>query len=126
MTVPKKQSTAAKKARAVQRAAGGKHTALLAEQAVCGEQLDPFGILPETCARAPHPDDEPCSKNRDFDAAGWRERVKAEWAAEEARRAALTDDQRAEEARLAFEEEYDDGYTATDAWEDARSYKWED
>ncbi|MEU6016948.1 hypothetical protein ABZ826_23725 [Streptomyces sp. NPDC047515] len=123
--MPKKQTTAAKKARAVQRETGGKHTALLAEQ-TCGKSLDLFSVYTRACARAPHPDIEPCSENRDFDAAGWHERVNAEWVAEEARRAALTDDERAEEARLAFEEEYDDGYTATDAWEDARSYKWED
>lgn len=124
-TVPKKQSTAAKKARAVQRAEGGKHTVLLAAQ-TCGKSLDPWSDSDRGCARPPHSGLEPCSANRDFDAAGWQERVDAEWSAEEARRAALTDDERAEEARLAFEEEHDDGYTATDAWEDARSYKWEE
>lgn len=123
--MPKKQSTAAKKARAVQRESGGKHTVLLAEQ-TCGRSLDPWSESTRGCARPPHPHTELCSENRDFDVAGWQERVGAEWAAEEARRAALTDDERAEEARLALEDEYDDGYTATDAWEDARSYKWED
>lgn len=123
--MPKKQSTAAKKARTAQTSTGGKYTVLLAEQ-TCGKSLDPFSDSSRGCARAPHPDTQPCSENRDFDASGWQERVNSEWAAEEARRAALTDDERAEEARLAFEDEYDDGYTATDAWEDARSYKWED
>jgi hypothetical protein len=106
--VPKKQSTAAKKARAVQRAAGGKHTALLAAQAVCGEQLDPFLVLPDTCARAPHPDHEPHSKDRDFDVQAWQQRVQAEWDAEEARRAALTPEERAEEDERAREWEYDE------------------
>lgn len=112
--MPKKQPTAAKKARALQRQAGGKHTALLARQAVCGEQLDPFGVLPETCARAPHPHDEPHSENRDFDAAAWRQRVADAWAAEEARRAALTPEQRAEEDEQAREWEYDEMRAAAD------------
>ena len=123
--MPKKQSTAAKKARAVQRETGGKHTVLLAEQ-TCGKSLDPFSVSTRGCARPPHPDTQPCSENRDFDAVAWQQRMDAEWAAEEARRASLTDDERAEEARLAFEEDYDDGYTATQVWEDARSYKWEE
>jgi hypothetical protein len=105
--VPKKQSTAAKKARAAQRLAGGKHTALLAAQ-VCGERLDPFLEFPETCARAPHSPWEPHSEDRDFDVAAWREKVAAEQAAEEARRAALTDEERAEEDEQAREWEYDE------------------
>ncbi len=124
--VPKRQSTAARKARAVQRATGGKHTVLLAEQAVCGARLDPFLVYPGICARPPHPEEEPCSANRDFDAVAWKARVQQEWDAEEARRAALTDEERAEEERLAFEEGYDDGRTASEEWEDVRSYKWED
>jgi hypothetical protein len=107
MTVPKKQSTAAKKARAAQRQTGGKHTTLLAAQ-TCGERLDPFLVLPDTCARAPHPDHEPHSKDRDFDAAAWQRRVQAEWDAEENRRAALTPEERAEEDERAREWEYDE------------------
>lgn len=107
MTVPKKQTTAAKKARAVQREAGGKHTALLAAQ-VCGEQLDPFLVFPETCARAPHPHDEPHSEDRNFDAKAWRQRVADMWAAEEARRAALTPQERAEDDERAREWEDDE------------------
>ncbi|WP_143661837.1 hypothetical protein [Streptomyces glaucescens] len=112
--MPKKQSTAAKKARVVQRQAGGKHTALLAQQAVCGEQLDPFGVLPETCARPPHPQQEPCSQNRDFDIDAWKQRVAAEWAAEESRRAALTPQERAEEDERARESEHEEMRAAAD------------
>jgi hypothetical protein len=113
MTVPKKQTTAAKKARAVQRQAGGKHTTLLAAQ-VCGEQLDPFLVLPETCTRPPHPRHEPCSPNRDFDIEAWKKRVAADWATEEARRAALTPEERAEEDERAREWEYDEMRAAAD------------
>lgn len=112
--MPKNQPTAAKKARKVQRQAGGKHTTILAEQAVCGEQLDPFGVLPETCARPPHPTQEPCSEDRGFDAEAWKARVKAEWDAEEARRAALTPEERAEEEERAREWEYDEMSAAAD------------
>jgi hypothetical protein len=125
MTVPKKQSTAAKKARTVQRTAGGKHTALLAGQ-ICGRTLDPFGVYPETCARAPHPQTEPCSPDRDFDVRAWQERADAEQAAAQARWDALSSEERAEAERLAFEEAYDDGRTGADEWEDARAWKWED
>jgi hypothetical protein len=111
--VPKKQSTAAKKARAVQRAAGGKHTVLLAGQ-TCGEQLDPFGVYAQTCARAPHPHDEPHSEDRNFDATAWRQRVAAAWAAEDARRAALTPQERAEEDQRAREWEYEEMRAAAD------------
>jgi hypothetical protein len=106
--VPKKQSTAAKKARAAQRQAGGKHTDLLAAQAVCGERLDPFLVLPGTCARKPHDFREPCSENPDFDIEAWKSRVAAEWAAEEARRAGLTPEERAEEDERAREWEYEE------------------
>lgn len=123
--MPKKQSTAAKKARAIQREVGGKHTALLAAQA-CGKPLDPFESYEDACARPPHPVDEPCSPDRHFDGAAWRKRVAEEHAAAQARWSALSDEERAEQERLAFEDEYDDGRTATDEWEDARSYKWED
>lgn len=112
--MPKKQTTAAKKARAIQRQAGGKHTTLLAEQTVCGERLDPFLVYPETCARALHPHDEPHSKDRDFDAKAWRQRVADTWAAEEARRAALTPEERAEEDERAREWEYDEMRAAAD------------
>lgn len=123
--MPKKQSTAAKKARAVQRAGGGKYTVLLAGQ-VCGETLDPFGVLPETCARPPHSTWEPHSLDRDFDVEAWKRLASMEEAEEMARWAALTPEQRAEEEYRALEEEYDDGRTASDDWEDARAYKWED
>jgi hypothetical protein len=112
--VPKKQSTAAKKARAAQRETGGKHTALLAEQAVCGERLDPFLVYPGTCARAPHPQQEPCSEDRDFDVTAWKQREAEAWAAEEARRAALTPEERAEEDERAREWEYDEMRAAAD------------
>lgn len=102
MTVPKNQSTAAKKARAVQAAAGGKHTTLLAEQ-VCAIAPDPWAIEKETCARAPHPHSEPCSTDRAFDVAAWQARMDAEQAAEDARRAALTPEQRAAEDMQARE-----------------------
>lgn len=109
MTVPKRQSTAAKRARAVQqRTYGGKHTALLAEQTVCGEQMDPFLVFPETCARPPHAPGEPHSEDRDFDIEAWRERMAAEQAAEEARRAALTPEERAKEDEQTREWEYDE------------------
>jgi hypothetical protein len=112
--VPKKQTTAAKKARAVQRQAGGKHTALLAEQAVCGERLDPFLVYPGTCTRPPHPQQEPCSEDRDFDVTAWKQREAEAWAAEEARRAALTPEERAEEDERAREWEYDEMRAAAD------------
>ncbi|MEU7338737.1 hypothetical protein [Streptomyces sp. NPDC007074] len=107
MTVPKNQTTAAKKARAVQREAGGKHTALLASQ-VCGEDLDPWGEYPGTCARTPHSPWEPHSADRDFDIKAWRRKADAEQAAEDARRAALTPEERAEEDERAREWEYDE------------------
>ncbi|MFD1309076.1 hypothetical protein [Streptomyces kaempferi] len=106
--MPKNQTTAAKKARAIQREAGGKHTALLAEQNVCGERLDPFLVFPETCNRPPHPHEEPHSEDRGFDGKAWRQREADRWAAEEARRAALTPEERAEEDERAREWEYDE------------------
>ncbi|MFH8813106.1 hypothetical protein ACH4GZ_38905 [Streptomyces hygroscopicus] len=123
--MPKKQPTASKKARALQRTTGGKHTALLAAQ-VCGQSLDPFGVYPDSCARAPHPDSEPHSDDRDFDVAAWKEQAAAEQAAAQASWDALTDEERAEATRQQFEDDYDDGRTASDDWEDARSWKWED
>lgn len=114
MTVPKKQTTAAKKARAAQREAGGKHTALLAATQVCGEGLDPWDQYPGTCVRAPHSPWEPHSGDRDFDVEAWRARVAAEDAAEEARRAALTPQQRAEEDERSREWEYDEMRAAAD------------
>lgn len=123
--MPKNQSTAAKKARALQRTAGGKHTALLAGH-VCGKSMDPFGEYKDVCARPPHSTQEPCSTTRDFDAQEWNRRAAAEQATAEAQWARLSDDERAEQERLAFEDEYDDGRTAEEASEDARSWKWED
>lgn len=128
MTVPKKQTTAAKKARAVQREAGGKHTALLAAQTVCGERLDPFLVYPQTCARAPHAHDEPHSEDRGFDAKAWRQREADRWAAEDARRAALTPEERAEEDERAREWEYDEMRAAADDGFDPfeKDYGYED
>lgn len=123
--MPKNQNTAAKKARAIQRTSGGKYTVLLAEQ-TCGKGLDPFGVYEGTCARPAHHETEPCSDRRDFDAEAWKKRATAEREAAEARWNALTPDQRAEQEWRVFEDEYDDGRTVSDDWEDARSYKWED
>jgi hypothetical protein len=109
MTVPKKQSTAAKKVRAAQRQAGGKHTVLLAAQ-TCGSRLqDHLNVgFAGTLAGPPHDPQDPCSADRDFDIAGWKARVAEEWAAEEARRAALTPEERAEEDERDREWEYDE------------------
>lgn len=123
--VPKKQSTAAKKARATQKAGGGKYIEVLAGQ-TCGDPLDPFGVLPGVCARPPHSTWEPHSQNRDFDVEAWTRRMTAEQAAAEDRWAALTEEERAEAERRAFEEAYDDGRTGADELEDARAWKWED
>ncbi|GHC37193.1 MULTISPECIES: hypothetical protein [Streptomyces rochei group] len=79
--MPKNQSTAAKKARALQRAAGGKHTALLAGQ-TCGQPVHLIDDL-GSCARPPHPADEPCSLQRDWDPSQWKKREATR--AEEAR-----------------------------------------
>jgi hypothetical protein len=121
MTVPKKQTTAAKKARAAQGAAGGKYTAHLTAQ-TCGERLDPFLVYPGTCARAPHDPQEPCSADRDFDIDAWKHRKAAEWAAEEARRAALTPEERAEEDERAREWEYDEMRAAADDFDPYDKY----
>jgi hypothetical protein len=104
--VPKKQTTAAKKARAIQREAGGKYTTLLAAQAVCGEPVHPLDDL-GACARPPHPADEPCSLERDWDPTEWKARAKAAWEAEEARRAALSPEERADEDEQAREWEHE-------------------
>ncbi|WP_331756750.1 hypothetical protein [Streptomyces decoyicus] len=58
----------------------------------------------------PHPrgHDFPCNDNPDFDADAWRTKDAAERAAEQARRAALTPEERAEEDELARQWEYDD------------------
>lgn len=117
MTVPKKQSTAAKKARAIQRAAGGKHTALLAEQ-TCGEKLDPWGEFPETCARAPHALPEPHSEDRNFDAAAWRAELDAQEAEAQRQWEAMTSEERAEAEELAYEQAYDDGGEQPSDWID--------
>ncbi|MYW49613.1 hypothetical protein [Streptomyces sp. SID161] len=105
--MPKKQSTAAKKARSVQDSTGGKYTALLAAQ-VCGEDLDPFGVYPGTCVREPHPDTEPCSPTRDFDLAGWKERESVRAAEARARWEAMTPQEREEAEGTACEMGYDD------------------
>jgi hypothetical protein len=124
--VPKNQSTASKKARAAQATAGGKHTTHLRNATKCGTALDPWGAFPATCARAPHPVDEPHSEDRDFDVAAWRTWAAAENVKAQAVWDALSDEERAKQEHLAFEDEHDGGRTATDAWEDARAYKWED
>ena len=64
--MPKKQTTAAKKARAAQRTAGGKYTDLLAGQ-VCGQSVHPLDDSLGVCARPPHSSWEPCSKDWGFD-----------------------------------------------------------
>ncbi|MFE9491422.1 hypothetical protein ACFYNF_34130 [Streptomyces sp. NPDC006641] len=123
--MPKKQNTASKKARALQRTAGGKHTTHLRATQVCGKQLDPFGVFPETCVRVPkHP--APCTDEPGFEQAAYDKQVAAEQAASEARWNALTPEERADEERRQFEAEHDDGRTASDDYEDARAYKWED
>ncbi|MDX3232911.1 hypothetical protein [Streptomyces sp. ME19-01-6] len=124
--MPKKQPTASKKARAAQRASGGKHTTLLLDAQTCGKQLDPWDGFPETCTRPAHDDTEPCSLNPNFDVDAWKTKEAAEHTAAQARWSALTPEQRAEEERRIFEDEHDDGRTATDDYEDARSWKWED
>lgn len=91
----------------------------------CGLRLDPFGVLEPTCVRPPHDSWEPCSGDRDFDLAAHRAREAAEMAAEQDRQAALTPEERAEEERLTFEAEHDDGWTASDEYEAMRVYKWE-
>ncbi|MFD0555410.1 hypothetical protein ACFQ0X_44130 [Streptomyces rectiviolaceus] len=75
---------------------------------VCGSithPLDPDDYLP-----CPHPrgHDFPCNDDPNFDAAAWRQRVDAEQAAEEARRAALTPEQRDEEDEQARQWEYEE------------------
>lgn len=133
--MPKNQSTAAKKARAIQRTTGGKHTAFLADQ-VCGRYLDVWGVGAEgplapiysedTCNRAPHSSAEPCSADRDFDVEAWKREVAENVAEQQAWIAKLNNQEKADLDRQAFEDDYDNGRTASEAWEDARSYKWED
>lgn len=124
--MPKKQTTASKKARAAQRTNGGKHTANLRAAQVCGRDLDPWAEYEGTCARPVHDHTEPCSPDTDFDAETWKARQAAEDAAAEARWAAMTPEQQAAAEQRAREDEYDDGRTAADDHEDTRSYKWED
>lgn len=59
----------------------------------------------------PHPDnhDHPCHIGPDFDIKAWQAKRDADYAAAEARWAALTPEQRAEHERLAWEDAYDDG-----------------
>ncbi|MFJ1827378.1 hypothetical protein [Streptomyces sp. NPDC088178] len=123
--MPKQQNTASKKARALQRTVGGKHTTHLRTAKICGKQLDPYGVFPETCVREPHTSG-PCTDEPGFDQAAYDEQVAAEQAAAGARWNALTPEERADEERRQFEEEHDDGRTATDDYEDVRAYKWDD
>ncbi|CAK7288571.1 hypothetical protein [Streptomyces misionensis] len=102
MTVPKKQSTAAKKARAVQKAGGGKYTEVLAGQ-TCGQSVHPLDDAMGICARPPHSTWEPCSTDRDFDPAAFHQVEGERWAAEKARWEAMTPQERAE-AELRFQE----------------------
>lgn len=76
-------------------------------EGICGEWTHPLD--PDDYPRCPHPrgHDFPCNDDPSFDADAWRKRTAAEWAAEEARRAALTPEERAEEDALAREAEYD-------------------
>jgi len=75
---------------------------------ICGgltHFLDPDDYLP-----CPHPRGHnfPCNDDPAFDADAWRAREAAERAAEDARRAALTPEERAEEDERAREWEYDE------------------
>lgn len=90
--MPKKQTTAAKKARATQNSSGGKYTALLAGQ-TCGQPVHPIDDL-GTCARPPHPADEPCSLKRDWDPTEWKQREEVRAAEARARWAAMTPEER--------------------------------
>lgn len=115
--MPKKQTTAGKKARATQHATGAKYTDALRGTATCGQQMDPWGatcrqqmdpwgVLQETCARPPHTDGL-CSPDRDFDAAAWQARTAAEDAAAQARWDAMTPEQREAAETAAREQDYD-------------------
>jgi hypothetical protein len=102
--VPKKQTTAAKKARTAQRASGGKYTTLLAGQ-TCGQPIHPIDDL-GTCARPPHPADEPCSLKRDWDPTAWKAKEAARAAQATARWEAMSPAQREEAQELAREDLY--------------------
>ncbi|MFC9891471.1 hypothetical protein [Streptomyces pilosus] len=102
--MPKKQTTAAKKARTLQKADGGKYTTLLAAQ-TCGEPVHPIDDLGQ-CARRPHPADEPCSLTRDWDPTAWKQQEAARAAKARARWEAMSDEEREEAEALAREELY--------------------
>lgn len=124
--MPKKQTTAAKKARVAQSAHGGKHTTHLLNVQTCGKDLDPWGVYPGIYARPLHDDTEPCSGDRNFDIEAWKTRQAAEDAEAEARWAAMSPEQRTDAENRAREDEQDDGRTGADDIEDTRSWKWED
>lgn len=92
----------------------------------CGRITDPWGIEDDTCNRPPHPDSEPCSEDPHFDAQKWRQQTEEEAATQHALIVQLTEQDRSDIDRQAFEEGHDDGRTAADDDEDARSWKWDD
>jgi hypothetical protein len=116
-TVPKQQNTASKKARALQRTLGGKHTAHLRSAQVCGKQLDPWGVLPETCIREPHTHG-PCTDKHGFDQAAWDKQMETEQAAAKVAWDALTPEEQQESLERAQELEYDDGGEQPSDWID--------
>lgn len=83
-------------------------------EGICGEWTHPLN--PDDYPRCPHPrgHDFPCNDDPAFDVDAWRKRTAAEWAAEEARRAALSPEERAEEDERAREWEYDEMRAAAD------------
>ncbi|MET7713764.1 hypothetical protein [Streptomyces sp. NPDC005407] len=119
--MPKNQTTASKKARAAQRATGGKYTTHLREAGVCGQQIDPWGELPDTCARPPHAG-HVHSLDPNFDAGAWDRATAEADAAAAAAWDAMTPEEQEESELRTFEEEHDDGRTASDDYEDARAY----
>ncbi|MFD7995546.1 hypothetical protein [Streptomyces mexicanus] len=100
--MPKKQSTAAKKARAVQRTSGSKYTEALSGQ-VCGWSVHPLDESLGVCARPPHSPWEPCSTDRDFDPTAFYEAESQRMAEAKTRWAAMTPQERAE-AEAKFQE----------------------
>lgn len=84
-------------------------------EGICGSFTHP--VDPDDYLPCPHPRGHafPCNDDPDFDEAAWRQREAAAWEAEEARRAALTPEERAEEDERAREWEYEQERAALDA-----------
>lgn len=102
--MPKQRTAATQRARATQRAAGGRYTAHLRAAAdICGHTLDPWGDENSPkCQRPPHAvPGYGCSEDPDFDEAAWRAELASKDAArrkaEESRWHALTPEERAAE-----------------------------